>query len=66
MKYHDHSAYVSDVRKRLTQLLKLDGIYISTLILADLIEDGRDLPRLASVILGKTKRRHNSPGIPFV
>jgi nuclear RNA export factor len=47
MKYHDHSAYVSDVRKRLPQLLKLDGIYISTLILADLIEDGLDLSRLS-------------------
>jgi hypothetical protein len=47
MKYHDHSAYVSDVRKRLPQLLKLDGVYVSPLIMADLIEDGLDLSQLS-------------------
>jgi nuclear RNA export factor len=45
MKYHDRSAYESDVRQRLPQLLKLDGLYIFPLIMACLNEDGLDLSR---------------------
>jgi nuclear RNA export factor len=48
MKYHDCNAYVSDVRKRLPQLLKLDDVYICPLIMADLNEDGLDLSRLSN------------------
>jgi nuclear RNA export factor len=43
MKYQDHSAYVRDVRKRLPQLLKLDGVYISRLLMSEDNEDGPDV-----------------------
>jgi nuclear RNA export factor len=46
MKYHSRSAYVRAVRKRFPQLLKLDGVYVFPLIMADLNEDGLDLSRL--------------------
>jgi nuclear RNA export factor len=43
LKYKDHSAYVRDVRKRLPQLLKLDGVYISRLLMSEDNEDGPDV-----------------------
>jgi nuclear RNA export factor len=46
MKYHDQSAYVCAVRNRFPQLLKLDGVYISPLVMAEVVEDGLDLSPL--------------------
>jgi nuclear RNA export factor len=43
MKYHDRSACVCVLRKRFPQLQKLDGVYISLQIMAEVIEDGLDL-----------------------
>jgi Leucine-rich repeat (LRR) protein len=39
LKYQDRSAYVCAVRKRFPELLKLDGDYISPLIMAEVIVD---------------------------
>jgi nuclear RNA export factor len=38
-KYKDHSTYVSDVKKKFPKVLQLDGVVLSTPILADVDED---------------------------
>jgi hypothetical protein len=43
MKYQDLNVCVSDMRKRLPQILKLDGVYISRLLMTDVNEGGSDV-----------------------
>jgi nuclear RNA export factor len=38
-KYKDHNTYVIDVKKKFPKVLKLDGVDLSTPILADVDED---------------------------